>query len=207
MVTSNDPRDFARLPGYFDVIVVDAPCSGSGLWRKDARAFDEWSTANVQLCSERQQRILADVWSSLKQDGILIYATCSYSPQEDEHILDWLAAEYQVQSVSVNINDKWGIVPVSSTKGMTGYRFFPDKLKGEGFFIAALQKKEGADEARYLKFKSMHDKKIQQQAGHLLADTSGIFIQTGKETYNVIRPGHEADCNYLTRQFISERSG
>ena len=75
IVTNNDPSHFQSLPGYFDVMVIDAPCSGSGLFRKDPGAVDEWSEANVQLCSQRQQRILADVLPALKEDGILIYST------------------------------------------------------------------------------------------------------------------------------------
>jgi len=78
VVTNNDPKDFARLENYFDVIVVDAPCSGSGLIRRDPEALGEWSENNVQLCSQRQRRILADVWPSLKKEGVLIYSTCSY---------------------------------------------------------------------------------------------------------------------------------
>ena len=205
-VAGNDPRDFGRLNGYFDVIVVDAPCSGSGLWRKDARALDEWSEANVQLCSERQQRILADVWPALKEDGILVYATCSYSPQEDEDILDWLAGEYEVQSLPVEIKEEWGIVPVSSSKGMAGYHFFPDKVKGEGFFIAALQKKEDADELRPIRFKTLHDKKIQQLAGHLLKDDDLLFIKD-KENYCAIRPGHEADIHFLQQAVYLRKTG
>ena len=83
-------RDFARLENYFDVIVVDAPCSGSGLFRRDEEAIGEWSENNVQLCSQRQQRILADVWPALKKEGILIYSTCSYSKEEDEEIVEWM---------------------------------------------------------------------------------------------------------------------
>src|SRR6478736_9538985 len=64
VVTNNDPKDFARLENYFDVIVVDAPCSGSGLFRRDPEALGEWSENNVRLCSQRQRRILADVWPS-----------------------------------------------------------------------------------------------------------------------------------------------
>ncbi len=90
IVTNNDAKDFQRLPDYFDVIVVDAPCSGSGLFRKDPDAIREWSEQNVQLCSQRQQRILADVLPALKDDGVLIYSTCSYSQEEDEAIADWL---------------------------------------------------------------------------------------------------------------------
>ena len=206
-VTSNDPRDFARLPGYFDVIVVDAPCSGSGLWRKDEKALDEWSEANVQLCGERQQRILADVWPSLKEGGILIYATCSYSPQENEHILDWLAETYDVASLPVDIKEEWGIVSVTSRKGMAGYRFFPNRVKGEGFFIAAVQKNESVEALRLLKFKTLHDKKIQQQAAYLLKDPAVLFIQTGKEDFSAIYPGHEADIYLLQNAVYLRKTG
>ncbi|HYO23166.1 MAG TPA: Fmu (Sun) domain protein, partial [Flavisolibacter sp.] len=69
-VTNNDPRAFQKLTGYFDVMVVDAPCSGSGLFRKDEAAIEEWSLNNVTLCSQRQQRILADALPALKEDGL-----------------------------------------------------------------------------------------------------------------------------------------
>src|SRR5436190_23182745 len=97
VVTNNDPKDFARLENYFDVIVVDAPCSGSGLFRRDEEAIGEWSENNVQLCSQRQQRIIADVWPALKKEGILIYSTCSYSKDEDENIIKWMDATFNIQ--------------------------------------------------------------------------------------------------------------
>jgi len=82
-VTNNDPQDFKRLSGFFDVIVVDAPCSGEGLFRKDPGAMGQWSTDNVALCARRQQRILNDVWPALKEGGILIYSTCTYNELEN----------------------------------------------------------------------------------------------------------------------------
>jgi 16S rRNA C967 or C1407 C5-methylase (RsmB/RsmF family) len=96
IVTNNDPRDFAQLEGFFDVIVIDAPCSGSGLFRRDPEAIEEWSENNVQLCSQRQQRIIMDVWPALKKDGILIYSTCSYSKDEDEDIANWILSELPI---------------------------------------------------------------------------------------------------------------
>lgn len=142
VVTNNDPAHFQNLGAYFDILVVDAPCSGSGLFRKDPAAITEWSLDHVQLCSQRQQRILADILPTLKDDGILIYATCSYSPDEDETIADWLVGDMQMESLAVNIKPEWGIVCTESTKQKaTGYRFYPDQLKGEGFFIAAFRKK------------------------------------------------------------------
>ncbi len=199
-VTANDPKDLGRLTGYFDVIVVDAPCSGSGLFRKDARALDEWSEANVQLCCQRQQRILADVWPALKENGVLIYATCSYSPQEDEEILDWLSESFEVKGLSVTTQQEWGVVETQSTKGLQGYRFSPDKVKGEGFFIAAVQKKEEADELKPVRYKTLQDKKAQEQTQHLL-DTDFICLQPDKENYVAIHPGHEVDYHTL-KQFV-----
>ena len=141
IVTNNDPTDFQRLQNYFDVIVVDAPCSGSGLFRKDAKAIDEWSEKNVELCARRQQRILADIMPSLKEGGVLIYSTCSYSKEEDEAIADWLVEQFAVSSLQLAIDEDWGIVETVWEKKKTyGYRFYPYRVKGEGFFIATFKK-------------------------------------------------------------------
>jgi 16S rRNA C967 or C1407 C5-methylase (RsmB/RsmF family)/NOL1/NOP2/fmu family ribosome biogenesis protein len=147
VVTNNDPQHFARLSGFFDVLVVDAPCSGSGLFRRDPAAIEEWSPANVQLCQGRQQRILADVWPALREDGLLIYSTCSYSPEEDEAILDWLCESFEVATLRMEAGNE-GIVEIQSMKGAYGYRFYPDRVKGEGFFLAALRKKSEEDQPR-----------------------------------------------------------
>ena len=152
MVTNNDPKDFAKLENYFDVIVVDAPCSGSGLFRKEPEAIEEWSLNNVQLCSQRQQRIVADVWPALKKDGILIYSTCSYSKEEDEDIVTWMIKELAVSSWQLAVAPEWGIVCVMGITGATGYRFWPDKVKGEGFFLACVRKTDGEEDA-FLKIK------------------------------------------------------
>lgn len=143
VVTNNDPKDFANLKGYFDVIVVDAPCSGSGLFRKDEDAVNEWSTNNVMLCSQRQQRILADVIPALKEGGILIYATCSYSKIENEDIANWIKDELKLDNLKIESNN-WGITETVTSGGNYGYRFWPHKVNGEGFFIAAFQNKKGS---------------------------------------------------------------
>lgn len=148
VVTNNDPRDFIRLPDYFDVIVVDAPCSGSGLFRRDPEAIEEWSLQNVALCSQRQQRILADVLPALKPGGILIYSTCSYSTQEDEDIINWLLKELPIANCPLLIDSSWNIV---QSEG--GYRFWPDKAKGEGFFLSCF-KKEGQATSNSYKIKT-----------------------------------------------------
>jgi 16S rRNA C967 or C1407 C5-methylase (RsmB/RsmF family)/NOL1/NOP2/fmu family ribosome biogenesis protein len=144
IVTHNDPKDFTRLENYFDVLVIDAPCSGSGLFRRDPDAMNEWSEENVNLCSLRQQRVLADAWPSLKQEGILIYSTCSFSKEENEDVMDWIIEEFRAESLELESDNSWNIIKTISTKfNGYGYRFYPDKVKGEGFFIAAFKKKDG----------------------------------------------------------------
>ncbi|MGI8951830.1 MAG: methyltransferase RsmF C-terminal domain-like protein [Chitinophagaceae bacterium] len=144
VVTNNEAKDFQRLENYFDIIVVDAPCSGSGLFRKNNDAINEWSEENVKLCNLRQQRIIADVYPALKQYGVLIYSTCSYSKEENEDVCDWLIKSYNLSTINCQLSTDWGIIEVQSDKNKAyGYRFYPDKLKGEGFFIAAFKKNDG----------------------------------------------------------------
>ena len=149
-VSNNDPSAFKKLEGYFDVMVVDAPCSGSGLFRKDEEAIDEWSLHNVQLCSQRQQRILADALPSLKENGILIYSTCSYSKDEDEDIMDWLVEQMGMEKLELKLENSWNIVETRTSKThSSGYRFFPDKLKGEGLFLSCFRKITGEKESKF----------------------------------------------------------
>ena len=141
VVTQNDPSAFSRLPGYVDLMVVDAPCSGSGMFRKDPAAIGEWSEGAVQLCCERQRRILADSLPALKEGGILLYSTCSYSVEENEEIADWLCETQGMESVAVPIEPTWGIEQTQSEQhGCVGFRFYPHRLRGEGFFLAAFRK-------------------------------------------------------------------
>jgi len=88
---------------------------------------------NVKLCQQRQQRILADCWPALRQDGMLIYSTCSYSREEDEDILDWMMTDLQASGCRLEVPEQWNIVETAGAKGAYGYRFYPDRLDGEGF--------------------------------------------------------------------------
>ena len=144
-ISCNDPSHFKKLTGFFDIILIDAPCSGSGLFRKDPEAILTWSPDIVKLCSQRQQRILSDAWDSLKENGYLIYSTCSYSKEENEDILDILFQQYACKSISLSPDPDWQIVETRSDQvGAFGYRFYPGKISGEGFFLSVIQKKEPA---------------------------------------------------------------
>ncbi len=141
LVTNNDAEDFQLLPGFFDLVVIDAPCSGEGLFRKDPEAMREWSPENVALCSQRQRRILNDVWPSIKENGILIYCTCTYNEQENEQNLIWLEKQKGLAFIDIKTEDSWGIQKM--TKGnITGHRFYPHRVSGEGLFMAVVQKTE-----------------------------------------------------------------
>lgn len=138
VVTNNDPKQIGELTHFFDLILVDAPCSGEGMFRKDEKSISEWSEDNVVLCAERQRRILADVWESLKPGGFLIYSTCTYNEEENEKNVDWIKQNLGAERVEIKVEDDWNI-----TVTPQGYHFYPYKTKGEGFFLSVLRKNEG----------------------------------------------------------------
>jgi NOL1/NOP2/fmu family ribosome biogenesis protein len=177
VVTNNDPTHLKQLPGFFDLMLVDAPCSGSGLFRKDPAALDEWSEEAVMLCSRRQQRILADVLPALQEGGILLYATCSYSVEEDEAITKWLMEEMQMEAVHITVPAAWGIV---ATDIPGAFRFFPNRLAGEGFYISVLRKQQAVQEYYYKENTLLQPNKSSAQLFrekfHLLENTS-VFLQ------------------------------
>ncbi len=175
ILSNNDPVQFKKLAGIFDIILIDAPCSGSGLFRKDPEVVKTWSQNLVQLCSQRQMRILADAWECLKEDGHLIYSTCSYSREENEDILDMIFQQYPCKSISLSPDPLWNIVETKSEKsGAFGYRFYPDKLMGEGFFLSVIQKKQEVT--------TFHAKKIIRhpvQIPKSIEEQIGIWINDG----------------------------
>lgn len=134
VVTNNDPADFQRVPAFFDLVVVDAPCSGEGMFRKDHASRDEWSEGNVALCSARQKRIVMDVWDSLQPGGYLVYSTCTFNAQENEENVRWMKNELDAEIV--------GIESAHFKAGRDGIGLYalPSLVETEGFFIAVLQK-------------------------------------------------------------------
>lgn len=141
IVTNSDSKYFGELNEVFDCIVVDAPCSGEGLFRKDNEAIKEWSADQAHFCSIRQQRILEDVIPSLKKKGLLIYSTCTFNPEENELQLKWLKEKYGFSGVQLKTESSWNIEEWNDGD-LFGYRFLPNKIKGEGFFLAVLRKEK-----------------------------------------------------------------
>jgi 16S rRNA C967 or C1407 C5-methylase (RsmB/RsmF family)/NOL1/NOP2/fmu family ribosome biogenesis protein len=142
-VTNNDPQAFGAVGAYFDVLLVDAPCSGSGLFRKMPDYLNEWTPDFVTQCAARQERIVRDAYDALCEGGILIYMTCSMSVAENEAMLDTLMAEHALRSVPLSIDPNWGVEETQSERGAYGYRLAPHLLAGEGFYLAVFQKLDG----------------------------------------------------------------
>jgi 16S rRNA C967 or C1407 C5-methylase (RsmB/RsmF family) len=136
VVTNNDPADFGAFEELFDLVVADAPCSGEGLFRKDPQAAGEWSPANVNLCAQRQQRILADIWPSLAPGGYLVYSTCTYNKFENDGNLRFLCEELGAEAVKLVAPEGSGII---ETPG-GGFQFVPGRVKGEGQYMALVRK-------------------------------------------------------------------
>lgn len=135
VVTSADAMAIGNLASLFDLVVVDAPCSGEGMFRKDETARQEWSLDNVEKCAARSRRIVADVWDSLRQGGYMIYSTCTFNSSENEQNALWIAETLGAEIVTfADIPDGIAVNP------RAGYNFYPDKVRGEGFYAAVLRK-------------------------------------------------------------------
>lgn len=139
-VTSLDPAVFGRESGVFDILLTDVPCSGEGMFRKDPRALAEWSPETVSFCASRQRRILSDAWPVLRDDGILIYATCTFNPTENDENVRWIAQELGAEVLDIGDGGE-GIL--RTPEG--GYALLPGLVPGEGQYAAVLRK--NGDEA------------------------------------------------------------
>lgn len=218
VVISHEPSVLAeRFPGYFDKILVDAPCSGEGMFRKNGEAAFQWSPENVAMCAKRQKSILESAASMLKDGGRIVYSTCTFSTEENEENIGWFLERHPEFSVEEpgerpGPGNNPGIMPGLTAFGNAGVkgientvRLWPHKVKGEGHFLASLKKQgEGGlscsggerglpekDCALWLEF----------QKRYLRTDLHGIYISFGSQLYllpeeapslkglKVLRPG------------------
>jgi 16S rRNA C967 or C1407 C5-methylase (RsmB/RsmF family)/NOL1/NOP2/fmu family ribosome biogenesis protein len=182
IVTQNDPSSFSGLEDFFDLILVDAPCSGEGMFR-DTVAVNEWSEDNTIHCSERQRRILTDVWPALKENGLLIYSTCTFNPGENEVNIKWLVSRHQAECVELDISEYDGITEIDH-QGIKGYGFYPGNIKGEGLFVSVIKKTGYSRKA-----KATTRKKLGQEPER--SDLRIVREWTTFNTDNIIRSGDE----------------
>ncbi len=140
VVTNALPERFAALPGFFDVIAADVPCSGEGMFRKDPAARDEWSASAPARCAQLQFDIIRDAWPALREGGFLVYSTCTFNRLEDEDNVVRICEELGAEPVPVPAAADWGIAGDTTGRGLPVCHFFPHRTKGEGFFLALLRK-------------------------------------------------------------------
>lgn len=144
MVTCNTPAQIGSSGLLFDLIAVDAPCSGEGMFRKDEGAVSDWSIQNVEMCAARQREIIESIWPALKPGGFMIYSTCTFNRYEDEDNVEWMMQRFGAVPVPVDTDPGWNIMGSLTTAGLPVYHFMQHRTRGEGFFICLLQKPESS---------------------------------------------------------------
>lgn len=218
IVTSNFPADFTPLGPLFDLILVDAPCSGEGMFRKDEVAVSEWSPENVKVCWQRQRDILTDIWPTLREGGLLIYSTCTFNTAEDEENVRWMMSELGAELLPIATDEAWGITQSLVPDVAHAYRFLPGRTRGEGFFLAALRKRgdmsvDTTSDAKAKKSKKSKDKRpaavVPAECKQWITD-GGSYIYKVVETEVVATPTDMeslqmalGECLYLLKSGIT----
>ncbi len=207
IITQNKPADFAALANWFDIVLVDAPCSGEGLFRKDKDAIDEWSERNVELCATRQSEILQYATAALKPGGYLIYSTCTYEPAENDNQILELGMR-NVENLDFGLRNLDSIQNTGIVKTEYGYQFYPHMVKGEGFYLS-LQQKHGAD-SPYRQPVAATTKTNKQYSDILeqYLEQPEAFTPYVKNDMLFALPLHIAnDFDYMQRNFYLRHSG
>jgi 16S rRNA (cytosine1407-C5)-methyltransferase len=190
LVTQNDPGDFSGVDGVFDIVVVDAPCSGEGMFRKDHDARNEWSLDHVSLCGARQERIVADIWDSLTEGGFLVYSTCTFNTRENEDVLDFIKNELGGEPYGIELGE-W-----QSEDRI--HRFLPYEIIGEGFSFFVARKttpqsvakiKHKVQGIRHDHFRIKRDGVFVQKADEVFFQTHPIITALMDRSLKLIRPG------------------
>lgn len=199
-VVSNDPREFSRTPDFFDCIMLDAPCSGEGMFRKNPDSTQQWSTRQVETCAMRQERILKDAWVALKPGGILIYSTCTFNEKENEDTVNLICNTFNTSCMELKMDSHTGIICRKKGKAVC-YRFYPHKLKGEGLCISVICKPGSANrtEMKIAEDKKKHVWAIPaDKVFDFICNTNSQlgFYKNGND-YFFINKIHERDLQYL----------
>jgi len=134
-VTRNTPDELAHLGPIFEMVLVDAPCSGEGMFRRDPAARAEWNPGLPAMCAARQKDILQSAHLLLRPGGLMVYSTCTFAPDENEDILDFLENEWGYEAVAIDTPSGWPLQKVGRA-----FRFTPHISPGEGLFMAAIRK-------------------------------------------------------------------
>jgi 16S rRNA C967 or C1407 C5-methylase (RsmB/RsmF family)/NOL1/NOP2/fmu family ribosome biogenesis protein len=205
IITNNDAAELGRLAGFFDIIVADLPCSGEGMFRKDARSIDEWSVNNVNLCAARQRRIVCDVWKALRPGGIFVYSTCTYNIEENEENIHFIMENLGAEPLTIPVEGSWKIsgslkynIPVA--------RFFPHRTRSEGFFLCLLRKTDDDMPVRKTKPEKKRNSTYSPPRDLLIAPER-FDIEASGTSIKAIPRVHRNDFSYLTENLRIIYSG
>lgn len=204
VITNNAAADFAKLGHYFDVVVIDAPCSGEGMFRKDKQAISEWSESHVELCALRQSNILRDVLPALKPGGFIIYSTCTFNEQENEQQVLKLV-EQGFELIRIPIQADWGVEEIATyhSKQLFAYKFLPHKVSGEGLFMSCLRKPDGEIKRLGIK-KYTQTFPLNEVASLYLKNPQNFVAQKGNEQL-VVYPNEVAQEMIFLQQHLNVR--
>lgn len=171
VVSNSDPSRFgSQLVSYFDLVLLDAPCSGEGMFRKDPDSRTEWSADNVKLCSARQDRIIRESLSCLKPGGVFIYSTCTFNKEENENVIQSYLKSAELEIIDLELSD------FNLIKTENGFhRMFPNRLKGEGLSFGVYRKLSGDDSIRSSKTLNIHPLKHQTRIQKFLKTESQVY--------------------------------
>ncbi len=173
-ITNNAPRDFSKFKRCFDVVLVDAPCSGEGMFRKDAEAIRQWSEASVKGCALRQSEILEDIADCVKPGGLLIYSTCTFSEEENEGVvLNFLKSHGEYSTEECNSIVKPYVVESTSRF----YRAYPHISGGEGQFFALLRRSRAQSMAGCGRASVKANKSAKTNAAKAFLDSVGVMTE------------------------------
>lgn len=139
IVTSRDPQSFQNIDSAFDLVALDAPCSGEGMMRKDSEAIKQWSNSLVESCAALQKKLLTSAMNYLRPGGILIFSTCTFNEIENEQNVKFAIEHLGFEPVKIELPAEYGISPQCSGP-YPAMRFMPHLTKGEGLFVAVLRK-------------------------------------------------------------------
>ena len=193
VVTKNEPADFAPFRNFFDFVLVDAPCSGEGMFRKDSFAVEQWSLANVNQCVKKQREIVSDIWDSLRPGGLMVYSTCTFNREENEDCVEWIAEALGAELLEVGTAAQWGITGSLTTEGLPVYRFIPGHTKGEGLFMAVLRKDgdSGLQQPRQPRLKVV-DNKLKREVAKWLKEPEAFDMVMLEDTVVAMPRQHTA---------------
>lgn len=145
LITNSSVDKIAGCGAAFDIVAVDAPCSGEGMMRKEEMARKQWSPGLIDQCASLQRQILEDACKMLKPGGFLIYSTCTFNRKENEEQVKWLVEEKGLAAFNPGLPDEWNIM-----QGINSlypcFRFMPHRTRGEGLFVAVFRKEEDVEE-------------------------------------------------------------